>query len=145
MPLASVTIIGQSAVSADREGKKVDMLLLSLLMVANVCQPWCLDATCSELNGDVESECGSCSSTHACWAGAHEFVRVSTSGEAAMAEQVDEHAKQDLEPQGPEGAQHAAGARLAVDWQRAPMKGAVGDDRHLMDDELARPQRASGV
>ena len=36
------------------------------------CEPWC-SHPCGELNGDVQSECGECDASKACWPGANGF------------------------------------------------------------------------
>jgi len=42
---------------------------------AAACEEWCAEP-CAELNGDVETECGACSSGWRCWPGAHDFAKV---------------------------------------------------------------------
>ena len=46
------------------------MLWLSLFAPTRVdagCESWCVVAQCSELNGPVQAECGSCDSNAKCW------------------------------------------------------------------------------
>lgn len=43
------------------------------------CEPWC-SVRCSELNGDLQAECGGCTSTHECWPGSDEFPGAATGG-----------------------------------------------------------------
>ena len=50
-------------------------MLLALLAPAvlaerALCESWCADVPCAELNGDAASECGACGPASACWPGA---------------------------------------------------------------------------
>ena len=49
-------------------------LLLTQLLFSTACEPWCLSVACSELNGDVEHECGGCGAHAACRPGAAGYV-----------------------------------------------------------------------
>ena len=61
--------------SLTRRLERLGRMLLALLAPAvlaerALCESWCADVPCAELNGDAASECGACGPASACWPGA---------------------------------------------------------------------------
>lgn len=61
------------------------MLLVAQLLLAT-CELWCANAKCSELNGDVQYECGGCGQHATCRPGVADYTRAVVGGTGQVAQ-----------------------------------------------------------